>query len=75
MTFTLGRSADYLRQVADQAVADGNALDHAAVGMFRIDTDGRTVAESADLIATMTGPGYVQCHPPVPSEAAVWPPR
>jgi broad-specificity NMP kinase len=48
-----GQSAEYLRRVADQAVADAPALDRAEVGTFRIDTDGRTVAESADLIAAM----------------------
>jgi predicted ABC-type ATPase len=48
-----GQSAEYLRQVADQAVADATALDRAIVGTFRIDTDGRTVAESADLMAAM----------------------
>jgi hypothetical protein len=49
-----GQPADYLRQVADQAAADARALDHAGLGDFRIDTDGRTVAESAELIAAMT---------------------
>lgn len=48
-----GQSASYLRQVAARAVADADALDRAGLGTFRVDTDGRTVAESADLIATM----------------------
>lgn len=50
-----GQSAEYLRRVADQAIADAVALDRAGIGMFRIDTDGRTVAQAADLIASVTG--------------------
>lgn len=50
-----GRPADYLRRVADRATADAEVLDHAGVGNFRIETDGRTVGESADLIAASGG--------------------
>lgn len=51
-----GQSAEYLRQAADQAAADATALDRAGLETFRIDTDGRTVAESADLITAMIKP-------------------
>ena len=52
-----GQSAEYLRSVAEQATADANALERTGVGTFRIVTDGRTVAESADLIVAMSNPG------------------
>lgn len=48
-----GQSAEYLRRVADQAIAQANAIDRAGIESFFVDTDGRTVAESADLIAAM----------------------
>jgi hypothetical protein len=51
-----GQSADYLRQIADQATSDAKVLDLVGVGTLRIDTDGRSVAESAGLIAAMTAP-------------------
>jgi adenylylsulfate kinase-like enzyme len=47
-----GQSAEYLSGVADRAVADARALERARVGDIRIDTDGRTVTEAVDLIAT-----------------------
>jgi predicted ABC-type ATPase len=50
-----GQPAEYLRQAADQAVADANTLERADVGAIRICTDGRTVAEVADLLAAATG--------------------
>ena len=50
-----GRPIEYLGQVADQAAADTEALERAKVGTVRIDTDGRTVTEAADLIAAATG--------------------
>jgi predicted ABC-type ATPase len=49
-----GQPAEYLRRVADQAIADADALDRAGIGTFRVDTDGRTVAESVEAIAAMT---------------------
>jgi hypothetical protein len=49
-----GQPAGYLAGVADQAVAAAEALERAEVGAIRIDTDGRTVAEAADLIAAAT---------------------
>ena len=48
-----GQPVAYLRRVADQAVAENSALELAAVGAVRVDTDGRSVAEAADLIARM----------------------
>jgi broad-specificity NMP kinase len=50
-----GQPAEYLRRAADQAIADANTLEHAEVGTIRIDTDGRTIAEVADLLASATG--------------------
>jgi predicted ABC-type ATPase len=50
-----GRPAEYLHQVADQAIADAHALERADVGTVRIDTDGRSVAEVVDLLAAATG--------------------
>jgi hypothetical protein len=49
-----GQPARYLHRVADQAIADDIALEHARVGTARVDTDGRSVAEAADLIAAVT---------------------
>src|SRR5215472_2272270 len=53
-----GQPAEYLRRVADQAIADDNALERAGVGTARVDTDGRSVAEAADLIAGTTNWPY-----------------
>jgi broad-specificity NMP kinase len=50
-----GRPAAYLSSVAERATADAEALDRAAVGDLRIDTDGRTVAQVADAIVAATG--------------------
>lgn len=49
-----GRQADYLHAVAEQAIADAEGLERAHVGTLRINTDGRTIAEAASLIAGMT---------------------
>jgi hypothetical protein len=54
-----GQSAEYLADVADRAAAEADALDRSVVGpvlthAVRIDTDGRSVAEAADLIEAAT---------------------
>jgi hypothetical protein len=41
--------------VVDQAVADAESLERARFGPLRIDTDGHTPAEAAELIAATTG--------------------
>jgi adenylylsulfate kinase-like enzyme len=51
----IGQPAAHLRQIAVQAAADAEALEHAPIRAVRIDTVGRTVAEAADLIVTATG--------------------
>jgi len=48
-----GQPAEYLRRVADQAIAADNALERSGIGIARVDTDGRSVAEAAALIAGM----------------------
>src|SRR5262249_47124825 len=53
-----GQPAEYLRRVAHQAIADDTALERAGVGAARVDTDGRSVAEAADLIAGLTNSFY-----------------
>ena len=50
-----GRSAGYLSAVAARAAAEAEALDRAAVGDVRIDTDRLTAEEVADAIAAETG--------------------
>ena len=50
-----GQPASYLSQVAEQAAADNQALDRAHLDAIRIDTDGRTAAEAADLTTAATG--------------------
>jgi hypothetical protein len=50
-----GRPAGYLSRIAKQASADAEALDHARLDAIRIDTDGHTAAEAADLTAAATG--------------------
>jgi adenylylsulfate kinase-like enzyme len=60
-----GQPGEFLADVADRAVAEGDVLDRSAAGTIssstaeisalRIDTDGRSVAEAADLIAATTG--------------------
>jgi adenylylsulfate kinase-like enzyme len=49
-----GQSAAFLHQVADRAAADADALEQAAIGGVRVDSDGLTVEETADLIALRT---------------------
>jgi adenylylsulfate kinase-like enzyme len=46
-----GRSVEHLLQVADQATADAEALERAALGALRVDTDRRTVSQAADVFA------------------------
>jgi len=50
-----GQPADFLRRVADRAIAEADALERADLGAFRIDTDGRSVAEVADVLAAAAG--------------------
>jgi adenylylsulfate kinase-like enzyme len=50
-----GQPAAYLLRVAASAAAGAEALEHAVIGALRIDTDGLTVEEGADLIAARTG--------------------
>jgi hypothetical protein len=49
-----GRPAEYLRRVAAQAIAADDALERDGPGSTRVDTNERSVAEAADLIAAMT---------------------
>jgi adenylylsulfate kinase-like enzyme len=49
-----GKPSDYLRHVAKRAIVDADVLERAGIGTVRVDTDGLTAAESADLIAAMT---------------------
>jgi broad-specificity NMP kinase len=59
-----GRSAAYLSSVARWAATDADALDRAAVGDLRIDTDGRTATQVADAIVAATGwPGGPRSQP------------
>jgi len=51
----LGRPTADLLQIAGRAAAGADALERAAVGAVRVDTDGRTVGEVADVIAAQTG--------------------
>ena len=46
-----GQPASYLCRIAEQAAADAQALDHASLNALRIDTDGLTAGEAADLTA------------------------
>jgi predicted ABC-type ATPase len=55
-----GQSAEYLAALADRAAAEADALDRSEAGSVpastvRIDTDGRSVAEAADLIGAAAG--------------------
>ena len=50
-----GRSDEYLRAVADQAISADCHFEREHVGAARIDTDGHTPEESAGLIAAVTG--------------------
>jgi predicted ABC-type ATPase len=50
-----GKSAEYLRAIADQAISADSVFERENVGTVRIDTDGRAPEESAALIAAATG--------------------
>jgi hypothetical protein len=50
-----GQPAGPLSGVAEQAAADAQALDRTYLGVIRIDTDGHTAGEAADLTAAATG--------------------
>jgi hypothetical protein len=45
---------EYLLRVAASAAAEAEALEHTVTGALRVDTDGLTVEETADLIAART---------------------
>jgi hypothetical protein len=49
-----GAAQGTLLRVADQAAAADGALDRAAIGDVRIETDGRTVSETADMVIAQT---------------------
>jgi len=49
-----GQSTAFLLRVAATAAADAEALEHAVIGALRVDSDGLTVEETADLIAART---------------------
>jgi hypothetical protein len=46
----LGQSEAHLRLVAERAATDADALDRSGLGDLRIDTDGLSVGEAADLV-------------------------
>jgi len=46
----IGQPAAHLRRVAAESATEAEALDRSGLGDLRIDTDGRTVAEVADLV-------------------------
>ena len=46
----IGQPAARLRQAAERAAADAEALDRSGLGDLRIDTDGLSAAEAADLV-------------------------
>ena len=50
----VGQPTAYLLRVAASAVAEAEALEHALASALRVDTDGLTVEETADLIAART---------------------
>ena len=50
----VGQPTAYLLRVAASAIAEAEALEHAVTGALRVDTDGLTVEETADLIAART---------------------
>lgn len=49
----VGQPVTHLLRVADEAVRDADALERAAIG-HRIDTDGRTIEETADIVVART---------------------
>jgi hypothetical protein len=50
----VGQPTAYLLRVVASAAAEAEALEHAVAGALRVDTDGLTVEETADLIAART---------------------
>jgi hypothetical protein len=50
-----GQPASYLSRVAEQVAADAQALDRTPLDAPRIDTDGHTAGEAADLTASAAG--------------------
>lgn len=50
-----GQLASYLLRVAEQAATDAQVLDRIHLDAMRIDTDGHTAAQAADLTATAAG--------------------
>jgi hypothetical protein len=50
----VGQPTAYLLQVAASAIAEAEALEHALASALRVDTDGLTVEETADLIVART---------------------
>ena len=50
----VGQPAARLLEIADQATADAEALERAALGL-RVDTDGRTIEEAVEEIIAKTG--------------------
>jgi hypothetical protein len=51
----IGQTTTHLLRIGDKAAADADALEHAATGDLRIDTDDRTVEEATDVILTQGG--------------------
>jgi len=52
----IGQPEAHLRLVAERAAADAEALDRSGLGDLRIDTDGLSVGEAADLITRRSAP-------------------
>jgi len=50
----VGQPTAYLLRVAASAIAEAEALERAVAGALRVDTDGLTVEETADLVAART---------------------
>jgi hypothetical protein len=49
-----GQPTEYLREVATRAAADAQAMARAGIGDLWVDTTGRTVADVAETIVTVT---------------------
>ncbi|HEY6739265.1 MAG TPA: AAA family ATPase [Actinopolymorphaceae bacterium] len=52
----IGLARNRLLAIAHEAAAEAEALEHAAVGDVRVDTDGRTIAEVAAWVGEITAP-------------------
>ena len=50
-----GQSARYLSKAAEQAAAEALALDRSSLEARRVDTDGRTADQAADVVAAAAG--------------------